>query len=67
MTLEPRLVSETDATRLGVMPGWWALAPDGTPVAGPYPTQEAAIVGIGKRGADQPTGRAGQSGPPPEE
>ncbi len=67
MTLEPRLVSEADAGRLGVMPGWWAVAPDGTPAAGPYPTREAAIVGIGKRGADQPTGRAGESAPPPEE
>lgn len=67
MTLEPRLISEADAARLGVMPGWWAVAPDGTPAAGPYPTREAAIVGIGKRGADQPTGRAGESAPPPEE
>lgn len=67
MTLEPRLISEADAVRLGVMAGWWAVASDGTPAAGPYPTREAAIVGIGKRGADQPTGRPGESGPPPEE
>lgn len=67
MTLEPRLITEADAGRLGIMSGWWAVSPDGTPVAGPYPTEEAAMVGIGKRGADQPTGMAGDSGPPPEE
>ncbi|MDR6333893.1 hypothetical protein GGQ86_002363 [Xanthobacter flavus] len=67
MTLEPRLISKADATRLGVMPGWWAVTPDGTPAGGPYATEEAAIVGIGARGADQPTGRPGEAGPPPEE
>ncbi|GLI20352.1 hypothetical protein XFLAVUS301_00260 [Xanthobacter flavus] len=49
------------------MPGWWAVTPDGTPAGGPYATEEAAIVGIGARGADQPTGRPGEAGPPPEE
>lgn len=28
--------------------------------------EEAAIVGIGKRGQDQPTGRPGDACPPPE-
>lgn len=47
------------------MPGWWAVAEDGTPVSGPYPSEEAAIVSIGKRGADQPAGTPDESGPPP--
>ena len=65
--LEPRHIAEADSGRLGVIPGWWAVSSDGTPVAGPYPTREAAIVGIAKRGAAQPTGRPGESGPAPEE
>lgn len=67
MWMKPKLIGDAEGRRLGVMAGWWAVSEDGTPVAGPYPTQEAAMVGIGKRGADQPTGRPGEAGPPPEE
>lgn len=67
MWLEPKLIGEDEGGRLGIMPGWWALASDGTPVSGPYPTEEAAIVSIGKRDFSQPTGRPGDAGPPPEE
>lgn len=65
MWLKPKLVGDTEGTRLGVMAGWWAVAEDGTPVSGPYPSEEAAIVSIGKRGADQPAGTPDESGPPP--
>ncbi|QTL02118.1 hypothetical protein J5J86_15065 [Aquabacter sp. L1I39] len=67
MWLKPKLIGENEADGHDVMPGWWAVAEDGTPVSGPYPSREAAVVGIGKRGADQPTGRPGEAGPPPEE
>lgn len=67
MWLEPKLVGYDEAHRLGVMAGWWAVSAEGTPVAGPYPTEEAAMVGIGKRGADQPAGRPNAEGPAPEE
>ncbi|MEW6122061.1 MAG: hypothetical protein AB1698_05580 [Pseudomonadota bacterium] len=67
MTLEPRHIGDVEALQRGIMAGWWAVSPDETPVAGPYPTKEAAMVGIGKRGADQPTGRPGEAGPPQEE
>ncbi|MEP9347483.1 hypothetical protein [Xanthobacter sp. KR7-225] len=43
------------------------MSADGTPVCGPDPTREAAMVGIGKRGGDQPTGRPDADGPLPEE
>lgn len=67
MWLKPKLIGDGEGRRLGIMAGWWAVSPEGTPVSGPYPTEEAALVGIGKRGADQPTGRPDTAGPPPEE
>lgn len=66
MKLAPSYVDKPDASRLQIAVGWWAVAPDGTPVSGPYPTEEAAKVGIAKRGQDQPTGMAGTAGPAPE-
>lgn len=67
MWLKPKLFGDAEAVRIGVVPGWWAVSRDGTPVSGPYPTREATMVGIGKRGGDQPTGRPDEDGPPPEE
>lgn len=67
MRLLPRYIQADEGARLDVSAGWWAVSEDGTPVSGPYPTEEAAMVGIAKRGADQPTGRPGTAGPPPEE
>lgn len=67
MELVPAFVDAEKGARLAVMSGWWAVAEDGTPVAGPYPTEEAAKIGIAKRGADQPTGHPNAAGPPPLE
>lgn len=67
MMLLPRQIGDAEAERLGIMAGWWAVAPEGAPVSGPYPTEEAAKVGIAKRGSDQPDGRPGEAGPPPQE
>lgn len=67
MWLEPKLIGAEEGRRLRIMSGWWAVASDGTPVAGPYPTHEAAVIGIAKRDAAQPTGRPGEAGPPPED
>ncbi|MFG1464943.1 hypothetical protein V5F77_18840 [Xanthobacter sp. DSM 24535] len=64
--LYPKELETTEAGARGVQPGWWAVTQDGTPLAGPYPTREAAIVGIAKRGETQPTGRPGEQGPAPE-
>lgn len=64
--LVPQHLGPTEANEKGIQEGWWAMTESGEPVSGPYPTEEAAIVGIGKRGQDQPTGRPGEAGPPPE-
>ncbi|TCT07654.1 hypothetical protein [Aquabacter spiritensis] len=64
--LVPTFIGAQDAETRNLSEGWWALTPDGHAVSGPYPTREAAMLGIGKRGEDQPTGRAGEAGPAPE-
>ncbi|OYX14869.1 MAG: hypothetical protein B7Z15_02510 [Rhizobiales bacterium 32-66-8] len=64
--LIPRLISEGQESEFDVIPGWWAVTEDGAPVSGPYPTEAAAMIAIGARGQDQPTGRPGESGPDPE-
>ncbi|MGV6875504.1 hypothetical protein ACUSIJ_22780 [Pseudochelatococcus sp. B33] len=50
MKLEPRQLNEEEAKRLGVTPGWWAVDEIGTPVLGPHPSREGALVGIAKSG-----------------
>ncbi|OYW59715.1 MAG: hypothetical protein B7X99_15640 [Rhizobiales bacterium 17-65-6] len=64
--LIPQQIGPTEAAQKNIQEGWWALTESGEPVAGPYPTKEAAMIGIGKRGEAQPTGRPGEKGPPPE-
>ncbi len=64
--LIPRFIDAKDAAARDLQEGWWATTESGDAVSGPYPTKEAAIVAIGKRGASQPTGRPGEAGPPPQ-
>lgn len=65
--LEPKEIDGTTARARGIQQGWWAVTQDGAPVSGPYPTREAALVGIAKRGEDQPTGRPGEDPVPAPE
>ncbi|MGU3493702.1 hypothetical protein ACLBXM_06625 [Xanthobacteraceae bacterium A53D] len=64
--LIPIQIDATQAKARGIQEGWWAASQFGEPVAGPYPTKEAAIVAIAKRGEDQPTGLPGEAPPAPE-
>lgn len=50
MKLEPRQLDQEEAERFGVAPGWWAVDEIGTPVLGPHPSREGALVGIAKSG-----------------
>lgn len=50
MQLHPRQLSDEQAERYGVPPGWWALNDDGQPVLGPYPGREAVLIGIAAHG-----------------
>lgn len=63
--LIPRYIDATDAVARDLQEGWWATTESEEAVSGPYPTEEAAMLAIGKRGANQPTGRPGEAGPPP--
>lgn len=64
--LIPKFITAVEAAERDLQEGWWATTEGGDAISGPYPTEEGAIVAIGKRGADQPTGRPGALGPPPQ-
>lgn len=64
MALEPRHLDQEEAERFGVAPGWWAVDEIGTPILGPHPSREGALIGIaksGRRDDEAPGARA--SGP----
>lgn len=48
--LLPRHVENTEATRLGVEPGWYATKVSGTFVVGPYPSEESCLEKISEIG-----------------
>lgn len=50
MKLMPHLVDKTEATRLGVISGWYATKVSGTFVTGPFPTEEGCLENIAKVG-----------------
>ncbi|MGI6246569.1 MAG: hypothetical protein ACOYJQ_12465 [Pseudochelatococcus sp.] len=50
MGLEPRELNQEEAERFGVAPGWWAVDEIGTPVLGPHPSREGALIGIARSG-----------------
>jgi len=54
MQLYPRQLSDEQAERFGVPPGWWALTDDGQPVLGPYPSRESTLIGIAAHGTAEP-------------
>jgi hypothetical protein len=67
MMLFPKEFDDQGARAHGIQRGWWAVSSDDTPISGPYPSREAALVGIAKRGEDQPSGRPGEDPVPPPE
>jgi hypothetical protein len=48
ITMKAVLFDEETAESKGVGPGWWVVDDIGTPLFGPYPSREAAVVAIGK-------------------
>lgn len=52
--LEPKEINEEEAQRFGVPAGWWGVDEAGTPVVGPHPSREGALVGIAKSGRRDP-------------
>ncbi len=65
MTLEPRQLDEEEAQRFGVAPGWWGVDEIGTPVIGPHPSREGALVGIAKSGRTDSETEPARRSPPP--
>lgn len=50
ISLLPRYVDTTEATRLGIASGWYATKVSGTFVTGPYPTEEVCLKDITRIG-----------------
>ena len=71
MQLDPRQLSDEQAERFGVPPGWWALTDDGQPVPGPYPSRESTLIGIAAHGTAGPepevSAQPGRSAPRTDE
>ena len=42
------LIDDETAQSKGIGPGWWVVDEIGTPLFGPYPNREAALLAIGK-------------------
>ncbi|GGC68168.1 hypothetical protein [Chelatococcus reniformis] len=53
--LKPVEITDAEADRRGVAPGWWGADDNGRLILGPYPSREAALVGITNHGAGAET------------
>ncbi|GGC68723.1 hypothetical protein GCM10010994_29120 [Chelatococcus reniformis] len=57
---KPVQIVDDQAHELGIAPGWWGATEEGKPMLGPYPSREAALVGITSHGmGDRPEGIEG--------
>lgn len=48
--LKPVEIASNEAESRGVAPGWWGADENGRLILGPYPSREAALVGIRSHG-----------------
>lgn len=67
MTIEPRQLDEEEAKRFGVAPGWWGVDEIGTPIIGPHPSREGALVGIAKSGRTDDAMTTAHQSPPSDQ